>query len=95
MKQKSELKELRDVASRYVSDREVSPSAADTARYLLTTMRREAVEKGFTEADVVRAVLKTVFREEKGCDCYSCKARRAESDEYRNDGPSRVGIGVE
>lgn len=90
MSHKTEIIEIRDVAKKFASNGKVPTSAADSARYLLKSIREEALEHGFTEADVIRAVLRTVFKQEKGCDCYSCAARRAKNELSQSDaGPPR------
>ena len=44
-------------------------------------MIREASQYGFTEADVVRAVLRPLLDRKRHCDCWSCRARRGELEE--------------
>jgi hypothetical protein len=59
----------------------VSTVVTDTVRGMLESMFKEAAEYGFTEADVVRAVLRPVFQRKAGCNCYVCAARRTQPDE--------------
>ena len=76
MSKNAEIDKIRRIVISEFTGSDADVSAADTARVLLDTMRKEAEEYGITEAEVIRAVLRTVFREEKGCECYSCRARR-------------------
>lgn len=59
----------------------VSTVVTDTVRGMLESMFKEAAEYGFTEADVVRAMLRPVFQRKVGCNCYVCAARRTRPDE--------------
>lgn len=95
MSHKTEITEIREVAKKFASNGKVPVSAADSARYLLRNIREEALEHGFTEADVIRAVLRTVFRQERGCDCYSCAARRARNELSQNAQGEIVGAAAE
>ena len=57
----------------------IHSDAYDSARSLLNMMRREAAEHGFTDADVIRAVLRPIFHRVRGCDHYTCKARHGDA----------------
>ncbi|MGH2543306.1 MAG: hypothetical protein ACRDIB_10930, partial [Ardenticatenaceae bacterium] len=72
-----ELSDLRGIAALMVIDEPVSPLVAEVARETLDTMKKEAAEHGFSEADVVRAILTPVFQRRSGCNCHSCLTRRA------------------
>ena len=68
--------ELRQVAADTIADGVSSHQVVDSSRHELTRMMEEAAEFGFSDADVIRAVMAPLFKKTKGCDCYSCKARR-------------------
>ena len=73
-----EINELRQAATQSIVN-DVAVTEVDSAtRNLMDDWREEAKENGFTDADVVRAILRPIFSKTKGCDCYSCKARRGE-----------------
>ncbi len=77
-KKKTSVKvgELRQVAAETIADTVSSQHIVDSARHELTKMRKEAAEFGFSDADVIRAVMTPLFKKTKGCDCFSCKSRR-------------------
>ncbi len=77
-RKKTSLKvgELRQVAAETIADAASSHHIVDSARHELTKMREEAAEFGFSDADVIRAVMTPLFKKAKGCECYSCKSRR-------------------
>ncbi len=77
----NEVSELRHVVAQTIGEEAVSSEVAESARYHLDEIRREAAEYGFSDADVIRAVLRPLFRRTKGCDCYTCSARRGEMGE--------------
>ena len=68
--------ELRKVAAETIADAASSHHIVDSARHELTKMREEAAEFGFSDADVIRAVMNPRFKKAKGCECFSCKSRR-------------------
>ncbi len=78
-RKKTSLKvgELRQVAAETIADAVSSHHIVDSARHELTKMREEAAEFGFSDADVIRAVMTPLFKKAKGCECYSCKSRRS------------------
>ncbi len=80
-RKKTSLKvgELRQVAAETIADAASSHHIVDSARHELTKMREEAAEFGFSDADVIRAVMTPLFKKAKGCECYSCKSRRSGS----------------
>ena len=69
---------IREFAALFVSGEPISTEVISSTRRILDVVRHEAAEYGFTDADVIRAVLRPVFQLKKGCDCYTCKARREE-----------------
>ncbi len=71
-----EVSDLRGIAALMVIDEPVSPVVVEVARETLDAMCKEAAEHGFSEADVVRAVLTPVFERKSGCNCHSCRTRR-------------------
>ena len=73
----SKVGELRQVAAETIADPASSHHIVDSARHELTKMREEAAEFGFSDADVIRAVMAPLFKKAKGCECYSCKSRRS------------------
>ena len=74
-----EIDAIRKFAALFVSDEPISTEVISSARKILDTRRQEAAEYGLTDADVIRALLRPVFRRKKGCDCYTCKARREDT----------------
>ena len=80
MTQQSELtqiSETRGIVSQLVGEQAISRLAALNARDTVLEMCRRAAEYGLTEAEVVKALLGPVFERKPGCDCPTCKARRA------------------
>ena len=69
--------ELRKVAAETFAAPASSHHIVDSARHELTKMREEAAEFGFSDADVIRAVMTPLFKKAKGCECFSCKSRRS------------------
>ena len=47
----------------------------------IASMVRQASRHGFTEADVVRALLRPLLDEKRHCDCWNCRGRRGELEE--------------
>ena len=75
-----EMSEVRGMVARLVLDEPVPHGDLQVANDTLQTMRQEAAKYGLTAADVVRAILRPVFENKRGCDCPTCKARRREVD---------------
>ena len=71
-----ELSKIRKIAANLATAKDVPPAIGDSARYVLQSMIEEAEDHGFTKAEVIRAMFRPVFRPQKGCDCFTCKARR-------------------
>ena len=69
---------IRKVMFLIMTDVPLADSLEESARNLLDEMRSEAKEQGISDADVVRAVMRPVFRTQRGSDCWTCKARREE-----------------
>ncbi len=76
-----EISEIHAIVARVVREEPVSRDVVEAARNTVQTLCREAEEYGLTTADVVRAVLHPVFERFRGCDCWTCKARRDELEE--------------
>ena len=96
-RKKTSLKvgELRQVAAETIADPASSHHIVDSARHELTKMREEAAEFGFSDADVIRAVMTPLFKKAKGCECFSCKSRRngSRSDSDWDDRKIEVNAG--
>lgn len=86
-----EITRLREMAVKTIAAESASPEVADSARDLLDTMRQEAAEHGFSDADVIKAILRPIFKKTRGCSCYSCKARRAEVEDDTDSQPMSIG----
>ena len=71
-----ELSKIRKIAAKLATAEDLPAAIGDSARYVLQSMIEEAEEYGFTKAEVIRAIFRPVFRPQKGCDCFACKARR-------------------
>jgi hypothetical protein len=95
MSRQTELYELRKVLASGTNEIEVPEKDVENARSALKTIIDEASGYGFTEADVIRAALRPVFRKEKGCDCYTCKARRIDLGMEKYEGSSKVHVPVD
>lgn len=74
-----EVSDVRGIVALMVIDEPIAPIVVDVARDTLEAMLEEAAKYGLTDADVIRAVLQPVFQKKRGCECYSCKSRRAEA----------------
>lgn len=48
----------------------------ERGRRLLDSIRQEANDSGFSDADVIRAIFTPVLRQARGCECWACSARR-------------------
>ena len=70
--------EVRAVAARSIQGVPTPNDLMQVARKSFQGMCQEAAEYGLTTADMVRALLRPVFEETRGCDCPICKARRDE-----------------
>jgi hypothetical protein len=80
------ISDVRSVARMLITDQQVTDFAVGVAQGSLSIMREEAMEHGLTEAEVIKAVLAPLFEKKpKGCDCYTCKARRSESEGERSE----------
>ena len=69
---------IRKMMALTMTDVPLADSLVDSARILLDDLKSEAKEQGISDADVVRAVMRPVFRTQRGSDCWTCKARREE-----------------
>ena len=69
---------IREVAALFMTGAAVSTEAVNSGRNLLNTLRSDASEYGFSDAEIVRAALQPVFQTKRGCGCYTCKTRRQE-----------------
>ena len=90
-----ELSKIRKIAAKLATAKDVPPAIGDSARYVLQSMIEEAEDHGFTKAEVIRAIFRPGFRPQKGCDCFTCKARRDAANENQTKGLGRIGIAVE
>lgn len=86
-----EISEVRSVIKRVVDEQPVPERVIELARDTVQTMCREALEYGFTQGDVIRAVLYPTFERHRGCECPTCKARRIQAEE---DQIERLGINL-
>ncbi len=77
---KQDVTEIRETLNNLVRQKSVSPNAADAARGALQTIFDEASEFGLTSADVIRSVFRPVFGTTPGCECATCRSRRARLD---------------
>ena len=71
------VSDARGTVARLVRQESVPQELVEAAQDTLTTMLRLGAEQGLTTAEVVTAVLKPVIENKPGCDCPTCKARRA------------------
>ncbi len=74
-----EVFDLRQSVAQIVSDRPVPRAVEQAARSMIRQMLQEASRYGLTQADVLKAVLRSVFETKRGCDCPSCRARRSDA----------------
>ena len=97
MNRKTETADIRSTATRLIKSEDVSESLEESRREMLKDMIAEAKEHGFSAAEVIRAVLTPIFeRKPKGCDCFSCIARRQENTDFETDyDEERVQIATE
>ena len=75
-----EISEVRATIKQVVHAQPVPDQVIQLARDTFQTMCREATEHGLTQADVIRAVLYPSFESKRGCDCPTCKTRRATAE---------------
>ena len=80
-----EVSDVRGIVALMVIDEPIAPIVVDVARDTLEDMRQEAAKHGLTDADVVRAVLQPVFQKKRGCECHSCRSRRAEASGWESE----------
>ena len=91
-----EVSDLRGIAALMVIDEPVSPIVAEVARETLDAMKKEASEYGFTEADLVRAILTPVFERKAGCECPTCRTRRGNfKDNTEHEGQRQIPLKTE
>ena len=83
--QRMEISAVRATIKQLVHGQPVPETVIQLARDTVQSMRQEASGYGLTEADVIRAVLSPSFERARGCDCPTCKARRAEAEEDQID----------
>ncbi len=79
--QRMEISAVRATIKQLVHGQPVPDKVIQLARDTVQSMCQEASGYGLTEADVIRAVLLPSLERERGCDCPTCKARRAEVEE--------------
>ena len=70
--------QVSSIVTRVVRGEWVSPELVQAARETIRTMRHEATTHGLTEAEVVKAVLRPAFRNNRGCGCSTCVDNAAE-----------------
>ena len=95
MNHNDELSEIRKIAAKLATAEDVPSAITDSARYVLQTMIEEAKEHGITKAEVIRAVLRAAYSPQRGCDCFTCKARREASNGNHSRDLGRIGVAVE
>ena len=78
--QKLSFSEVRAIASRAVREEPTPKDLIQAARESLLVICQEAALYGLTTADVVKALLRSVFEKRRSCDCATCKTRRDESE---------------
>ena len=79
--QPMEISELRATIKQVVHGQPVPDKVMQQAQGRFQTMCQEAAGYEFTGADVIRPGLSPSFERKRGCDCPTCKARRAEAEE--------------
>ena len=79
-----EVSDVRGIVALMVIDEPIAPIVVDVARDTLEAMLEEAAKYGLTDADVIRAVLQPVFQKKRGCECHSCRSRRAEASGWES-----------
>ena len=86
MDRSSEIEDVKGEASLMVKSEDVAEPQAESTRDLLKQMIVEAEEHGISQAEVIRAMLAPIFAPQpKGCDCYSCVARRKGNPDFESD----------
>ena len=88
----NEIRELRQTASQTINTGDISPDVSLSAQHLLDEIRKEAAEHGFSDAEVVRAILRPIFKKTKGCDCFTYKTRRSEYGEYEEEASDQINL---
>ncbi len=88
----NEIRELRQTAARTINTGDASSDISLSAQHLLDEIRKEAADHGFSDAEVVRAILRPIFKKTKGCDCFTCKARRSEYGEYGDEASDQINL---
>ncbi len=79
--QRMEISAVRATIKQLVHGQPVPDEVIQLAHDTVQSMLEEASGYGFTEADVIRAVLLPSFERHRGCECPTCKARRVEAEE--------------
>ena len=79
--QRMEISAVRATIKQLVHGQPVPDEVIQLAHDTVQCMRQEASGYGFTEADVIRAVLLPSLERHRGCECQTCKARRVEAEE--------------
>ena len=69
---------LHEILEQLVNHEPVPDADVTTAEDTIRLMYQQAAEYGFTKADVLRAVLRPIMENKRGCDCPTCKVRRGE-----------------
>ena len=73
------VSEVRLTVAQLARQEDVTEARVEAARDAFWNICRRGGEYGLTHADVVRAILRPVFQRRRGCDCPTCKTRRAET----------------
>lgn len=81
--QRQQVSEVRAIAGQVARQQPVPQDFVEAGRGSLQAMFQDAAAYGFTEADVIKAVLGPAFEEERGCDCPACKSRRSMANEQQ------------
>ena len=68
------ISEVRSVATRVLLEERVAYDTEEAARGAIQAACDEAANFNISPADVIRAILRPVFRTSDGCDCPSCKS---------------------
>lgn len=73
---RAEVSRIRVAAAMSIFENDVNGAVVEQGRRMLDRVRQEARYSGFSDADAIRAVLSPVLKQTKGCECWTCKARR-------------------
>ncbi len=76
-----DISEVRGIVKRVLREEPTPLDVVQSARETVQTMCEEAAQYGLTPADIVKGVLHPVFEKKRGCNCPTCRARRADSAE--------------